>query len=189
MKQMEPTSLSPLSAWESFYVIIGSSAGALTGLQFVVMALAADSENIASESTTRAFATPTIVHFCAVLLISVLLSAPWRLLSSAGVALAVCGFAGIVYGIRVVRHARKQTEYVAVFEDWLWHTILPIVAYTTVAVAGALLHRQPVPSLFATGASAVLLLFIGIHNAWDAVTYIAIRRQAESEASKREKIR
>jgi hypothetical protein len=28
-----------LSAWESFYIIVGSSAGALTGLQFVVMAL------------------------------------------------------------------------------------------------------------------------------------------------------
>ena len=28
-------------AWESFYVIVGSSAGALTGLQFVVMTLIA----------------------------------------------------------------------------------------------------------------------------------------------------
>jgi hypothetical protein len=25
------------------------------------------------------------------------------------------------------------------------------------------------------GATAVLLLFVGIHNAWDAVTYIALK--------------
>lgn len=33
---------SPLKAWESFYVIVGSSAGAMTGLQFVVMTLIAE---------------------------------------------------------------------------------------------------------------------------------------------------
>ena len=33
-----------LAQWQNFYVIAGSSAGALTGLQFVVMALIADSE-------------------------------------------------------------------------------------------------------------------------------------------------
>jgi hypothetical protein len=29
-------------------------------------------------------------------------------------------------------------------------------------------------SLFIVGFSALMLLFIGIHNAWDAVTYITI---------------
>jgi hypothetical protein len=31
-----------LAEWESFYVIVGSSSAALTGLQFVVIALVAD---------------------------------------------------------------------------------------------------------------------------------------------------
>src|SRR5436190_24376937 len=38
-----------LSLWENFYVIVGSSAGALTGLQFVVMALIPDSPTQAGE--------------------------------------------------------------------------------------------------------------------------------------------
>src|SRR5207247_3359319 len=38
---MDQAVASPLQAWESFYVIVGSSAGALTGLQFVVMTLIA----------------------------------------------------------------------------------------------------------------------------------------------------
>jgi hypothetical protein len=30
--------------------------------------------------------------------------------------------------------------------------------------------------LFLIGGMTILLLFIGIHNAWDAVTYIAVER-------------
>jgi hypothetical protein len=33
-----------------------------------------------------------------------------------------------------------------------------------------------VPALFVIGATALLLLFIGIHNAWDTVTYVAVER-------------
>ena len=36
-----PPELPPLTEWETFYVIVGSSAAALTGLQFVVIALLA----------------------------------------------------------------------------------------------------------------------------------------------------
>ncbi len=35
-------SATALSPWESFYVIVGSSGGALIGLQFVVVTLIAD---------------------------------------------------------------------------------------------------------------------------------------------------
>src|SRR4051812_768692 len=42
-----------LAAWESFYVIVGSSAAALTGLQFVVIALIAET---ARRSSSHEFA-------------------------------------------------------------------------------------------------------------------------------------
>src|SRR5690349_9031512 len=74
----EGTSLSLLTRWENFYVIVGSSAGALTGLQFVVIALIAEAETSSSMLEVRAFGTPTVVHFCASLLISAILSAPWH---------------------------------------------------------------------------------------------------------------
>ncbi len=37
-----PSGLPELTPWANYYVIVGSSAGALTGLQFVVIALLAD---------------------------------------------------------------------------------------------------------------------------------------------------
>jgi hypothetical protein len=71
----------------------------------------------------------------------------------------------------VIRLMRMQTLYKPVFEDWLFHALLPLVAYVTLAGSAeeARLHAQD--ALFGVAGAAVLLLFIGIHNAWDAVTY------------------
>jgi hypothetical protein len=63
-----------------------------------------------------------------------------------------------------------------VLEDWLFHAVFPLLAYATLLVAGIALARGSLASLFIIGASALLLLFIGIHNAWDTVTYIAVER-------------
>ena len=171
---MEEVARSPLAAWETFYVIVGSSGAALTGLQFVVIALVAESRRRSTFKEIDAFGTPTIVHFCAVLLVSAILSAPWRGLLSVSIALAVCGVAGVLYGLIVFKRARRQSGYSPVFEDWLFHVVLPLFAYALWAVAGMLLRSYPRRVLFIVGASALLLLFVGIHNAWDTVTYIAV---------------
>jgi hypothetical protein len=71
LSMIEEAAHAPLAAWESFYVIVGSSGAALTGLQFVVMALIAESPLRSSSSREiDAFGTPVIVHFGAVLLIA-----------------------------------------------------------------------------------------------------------------------
>ena len=177
---MEPSVASPFAAWESFYVIIGSSAAALTGLQFVVVVLGAEARSIRGPELS-AFGTPTIVHFCVVLLISAILSVPWHAISSAGLVLGACGMAGIVYMLVVVRRARGQKAYTPVLEDWLWHCAFPLIAYVTLLVAAFLLRRDPPRCLLVIGATAVLLLFIGIHNAWDAVIYIATQQPRHPE--------
>src|SRR5256885_5720543 len=172
----------PFSAWENFYVIIGSSAAALTGLQFVVVVLGAEARSIGPE--VGAFGTPTVVHFCATLLISAILSVPWRAVSNAGLALGAVGVAGIVYMSVVIRRARGQSRYVPVLEDWLWHCAFPLVAYVTLLGAALVLWRDPPRSLLVIGAMALFLLFIGIHNAWDAVTYIATQQPQHEEGAR-----
>ena len=172
----------PFSQWESFYVIVGSSAAALTGLQFVVMALGAESRR-SSTATIDAFGTPTIVHFCAALMISASLSAPWRAIGGAALLLGVSGLAGVAYVAIVTRRARRQEGYRPVFEDWLWHAILPFVAYAALWAASVGLAFGHPGSLFAIAASALLLVFIGIHNAWDSVTYIATTQLGRGDKS------
>src|SRR5256885_6087757 len=65
--------MAELAEWESFYVIVGSAAGALIGLQFVVMTLLAENPPQRVAEAGAAFASPTIVHFSAALLLSALL--------------------------------------------------------------------------------------------------------------------
>ncbi len=163
-----------LSLWENFYVIVGSSAGALTGLQFVVMALIPDSPTQAGEHEINTFGTPTVVHFCIVLFISAVLSVPWATWSSIATVVWMSGTVGIVYTIIIIRRSRRTTLYTPVLEDWIWHSVLPLVAYVLmVGSAGSLLYFSTL-GLFGIAGSALLLLFIGIHNAWDSATYIAI---------------
>jgi uncharacterized membrane protein len=100
-------------------------------------------------------------------------------------ALGACGVAGVIYGLITLKRARQQTGYRPVFEDWLWHAALPILAYTVLVISAALLPGSPHRTLFAIGGVALLLLFIGIHNAWDAVTYITLGPGSQKPKHKR----
>lgn len=168
--------LAPLARWENFYVVVGGAAGALTGLQFVVIALISDIGQRSSNAEIDAFATPTIVHFVVALWLSALLSAPWNELSSAAIMVGLTGLAGLVYAIIVIRRAHRQTGYTPVFEDWLWHAALPVLAYGSLLIAGLTLLAYERRALFTIGGVALMLVFIGIHNAWDTVTWITVRR-------------
>jgi hypothetical protein len=170
----------PLHAWETFYVIVGSSAAALTGLQFVVIALGDRSRNPGSPETVAAFGTPTVIHFCSVLTLAAIVAVPGHTPGSLAFCLALAGALGVAYALATAIRARRQTGYEPVFEDWLWHAGLPIASYGTLFVTGICAYIHPVAALYFVAATSLLLLFIGIHNAWDAAVYISTRR-AEGE--------
>jgi len=176
--------MNALDGWANFYVIVGSSAGALIGLQFVVITLIADLPvRPGTEQAGSAFATPTIIHLGAVLLLAAALTAPWPGMIGVAIVWGILGAAGIVYVVVTARRMRAQSAYKPVFEDWLWHPLLPLLVYLTVIVASVLLHIRPTAPLFEIGACVLLLLFIGIHNSWDTVTYLAIDRRQEDPSS------
>jgi hypothetical protein len=161
--------MTALDGWGNLYVIVGSSAGALIGLQFVVMTM------IANRPMSRdydyagdAFTTPTVVHFGIVLLLSAVGSAPLDGIAVVAAIWGLVGLAGVAY---VARRMGSQTAYQAVFEDRLFHVLLPLAAYATLAASACVAYPYPRPALLLVGAAALLLLFIGIHNAWDTVTY------------------
>ena len=173
---MQEAQLAPLATWQTFYVLIGTASATLTGLMFIVVTLLAG-VRVRTPLPGEVFATfntPNVVHFGLVLLVAALLCAPWQALWMVGVLLGLCGLGGATYAVIVLRRVRRQTDYRPVMEDWLFHTVFPLVSYTALVVAAILLPGYPVPALFVIAAAAVLLLFIGIHNAWDNVTYIAI---------------
>ena len=177
--------MSELAKWDSFYVIVGSAAGALIGLQFVVMTLIAERPRIRAAEAGAAFATPTIVHFGSVLLLSALLRAPWQTITIAAALWGLMGFSGVAYAVIVARRMRKQAVYQPEFEDWVFHVLLPLAAYATLALSpfAAPSHTREV--LFGVGAAALLLLFIGIHNAWDGVAYHVFVNMGDANTERR----
>jgi|ERR1043166_76313 L-asparagine transporter-like permease len=160
-----------LTEWGSFYVIVGSSAGALIGLQFVVLTLISERTQIRAADASSAFATPSVVHFAVVLLVSAVLSAPWREVHGVSVFTGIVGVLGIIYTLIVARRMRTQKAYRPVFEDWLFHCILPLAAYALLAISVYLGTYNTRRALFFIGTGTLLFLFVGIHNAWDSVTY------------------
>ena len=173
--------MTTLNGWENFYVIVGSSAGALIGLQFVVLTLIAQIPLPGSDARVGdAFATPSVVHFAVVLSLSAILAAPWEGIRNVAILWGLVGHGGIVYSFIVARRMKRQKAYKPVLEDWLFHVVLPSIAYALLAGSAYGARSYTREALFFVGASALLLLFIGIHNAWDAVTYhVFVRRRGD----------
>jgi hypothetical protein len=172
-----------LREWESFYVIVGAAAGALIGLQFVVMTLIAERPPERVEEATAAFASPTIVHFSTVLLVAALLRIPSHAITTLAVLWGAVGVAGVVYVFVVARRARTQQAYKPDLEDWAFHIGLPFLAYAALIVTAVLAIAHVGEALLGVGAVVLLLLFTAIHNAWDAVAYTAlvVRRRDKLE--------
>lgn len=169
--------MTALAPWQNFYVIVGSSAGALIGLQFVVMSLIAGIPVTRSDAGAgRAFATPTVIHFGTVLMLAGILSAPWDAIGAPTILGGVVGLGGVVYVV-IISLRMRHTSYRPEFEDWLFHALLPFVAYVTLAASAYAAQSHVREALFGVGAAVLLLLFIGIHNAWDAVTYHIFERK------------
>lgn len=178
--------MSPFAAWENFYVIVGSSAGALTGLTFVVITLIPRRRPQNMEWGINAFTTPTIVHFGVTLFVAAALSAPWPTLGQPAIVMGACGLGGLGYGGIVMRRLLRQLNYRLVLEDWIWYILAPLTAYATLLVAAFVLPGAPTPALFAFAAAVLLLIFLGIRNAWDVVTYMAIDgiQQQDADSAK-----
>ena len=144
--------MTAIAGWENFYVIVGSSAGALIGLQFVVITLIAEIPIVRDvERASSAFATPTIVHFGSVLLLSAVISAPWHGMIAA-ILWGVLGLVGVIYVVIVARRMRVQTAYSPQFEDRLFHVLLPFAAYATLVGSAYAARSNIGGALFGVGA-------------------------------------
>src|SRR5262249_1430293 len=104
-----------------------------------------------------------------------------RELSYAGLVVGLVGLAGAVYALLTLRRLRRLEMYRPEREDWLWYALVPLVAYAVLAGAALLLPRSPTRALFGLGAVTLLLLLLGLRNAWDLVTFLAMLRVPDQD--------
>jgi hypothetical protein len=175
-----------LSEWQNFYMIVGSAAGALTGLQFVVMALMADMPAIDQEGKAVAvFSTPSVVNFGVVLLLAAVMVMPWHSLGPISIVWGVAGAIGILYTAVIGWRFNKQRAYAPVFEDYFYRVVLPVIGYSVLCASSFVARSHERAALFQVAAVALMLLFIGIHNAWDNATYLIFYKRGETKTPSR----
>ena len=170
-----------LSGWTNFYVIVGSSAGALTGLMFVVIALMPSSSRRGMFNAARVYATPSIVHLASVLVISAVLAMPGHTRTSVRASLVGIALVLLVYMAATMVRSWRQDVYSPDLEDRIWHFLLPAVAYAGLLVSGLRVASSPGVSLHLVAVSVLVLLVVAIHNAWDSAVWGALRRAEEPD--------
>ena len=171
-----------LAGWENFYVIVGSSAAGLTGITFVVIALVRDARRV-QPTGLRGFVTPTIVHFGGVLALAAFLSMPHPQLLTLSVGFGAGGAAGIIYGLFIAHYIGGiASEYVAVREDWIFNVIVPTLAYLALLGMAFLLWERAQLALYGVALISLILLFVGIRNAWDIAVWMALAKLPDSAA-------
>ena len=172
---MHETAASVLAPWATYYALTGSAAAALTGVMFVVITLVTGVERVRRQPDGIAtFSTPTVVHFTASLGVSALFAAPWHVLTYVAALSGLVGLYGIAYILRVMFRARRLNSYTPDLEDWAWHSAIPLAAYGAILAGAIMLLSIPQHGIYALAAGVIVLIFVGIHNAWDVVTFLAI---------------
>jgi hypothetical protein len=164
-----------LDGWDNFYVIVGSCAGGLTGLTFVVIALVRDAQRVTMTGLST-YVTPTIVHFGGVLALSAFMSMPHQHPGTLSAGLALGGLAGVSYSAFVAVRIPRQKGYTPVREDWIFNVVLPLLLYAGLAFAAFAIWRWPKTTLYGVALGSLTLLFIGIRNAWDIAVWMTTHK-------------
>jgi len=167
-----------LNDWQNFYILISTASATLIGLMFVATSLAVGLHRQYAEMDAgiSAFNTPTMFHFCAVLVISAALTAPWQQVQSVRVLLGVVSLVGFVYLTFVSKRMQNVPERPTPMHDWVWYLVLPLCAYIGLFITALALSLNPAIGLYFVGLALLLLLLISIRNAWDLVTFLVIER-------------
>lgn len=165
--------LRQLEAWRDFYVLVGTVAATLMGLFFVIVSLGP--QVVATETerrTTRALISPNVGFFTTAVIVSALMLIPAITPSVLGAILAIGSISALVYLISVQAFRQWRLNHLP-WTDLVWFVSLPFPGYLMLLISAAGIWTQAAFGLYSLAASVILLLVIGIHNAWDVVLWVA----------------
>ena len=158
--------------WETYYLMIGTSAAALIGVMFIVTTLTAE---IAIEQINRGVAiykNPIVFHLAVIVATSALVMVPEHLLVAIAAALAGLGLVGLGYAALTIRRMFERYEfYQATGWDKLYYGYLPAVLYLVMGAGALSVFSAPELAAEAVGLATLLLLLVSIRNAWDVATF------------------
>lgn len=167
-----------IAGWHDFQLLIGTAGATLMGLTFVAVSLAPEVIADRTSTVVRAFTTPIVAFFATVLIVALILLVPQLTPQIMGVPFAVIGISGFIYVLTTGVHSQWRTLELGI-DDWIWYLGLPLVAYGAMLAGGISLWFAPLRATYAVAAAMLLLLVVGIRNAWDVL--LAIARQSQKQ--------
>jgi hypothetical protein len=161
-----------LEKWHEFYLLIGTAGVTLTGLLFVVVSLGP--RVVANHRATgvRAFISPNAVYFATTFVVSAVLMVPDLSATVIGAFLCLGSVASLGYLAYTKAHQQWRHNKLPLL-DWIWFVGLPITSYVLLLLSGTGFLVQAAVSMHGVAAALILLLVIGIRNAWDLVIWIS----------------
>jgi len=172
---METDVRAMMASWHDFYELIGTASATLIGLMFVAASIAAGFLNEAHRAGMRVFFTPTIAHFTSALAICILITVPTLNLPRLGAALLACGIIGLAYAASVWWSMNRGLGQTVALDDQLWYALAPTICFILLAGSGVLLLFHHLAGIELVAGVLVLLLLLGIRNAWDIMIWVVLR--------------
>jgi hypothetical protein len=162
-----------LHDWDNFFTLAGEAGATLIGLLFVAITVGSAMSTSRGVYGTRAFLTPTLVHFAGVLFECLVVLAPWPSKWPLGIILGLGGLAGLAYQIRVILMQRKIDFASPDWLDWTLFAIAPALSSAILIAGAAGLIAEKSFAPYAVAGAVALLLFAGVYGAWDLTLWIA----------------
>lgn len=171
------TSCSMLQGWDNFFMMAGTAAATLIGLLFVAITLSPNLSAQEKTHGTRAFLTPTMVQFSAVLFQCLAVVVPWSFTWPVGIILGLCGLTGFIYHVAVILIQRRTAFASLDWIDFLLFSAVPVLGHVSLiaGAAGFIAGRSFAP--YAVAGAITLLLLTGIRGAWVLTLWIAGNRK------------
>jgi hypothetical protein len=167
-----------LVPWHEFYTLLGTASATMVGLLFVAATVGSGVFTSGRRAPLRVFLSASVVNFSLVLATCLIVLAPVRGWVSLGIMIVSSGMFGLVHSCLALRDTLHDGLFASIdLEDRVWYIILPVVGYVFVAASGVTLALRLDQGCAALALSTVMLMAVGIHNAWDITVWSMTRRR------------
>ena len=159
--------------WDSYYLMVGSSAGALIGLLFVVVTLTSGMGRDQAVRGQAVYMTPTVFHLGVVLALSCITAVPRLTPQATAWLIGVGGLAGLGYATFSTVMIRSPKTKAPHWSDVWYYGAAPATMHLGLIAAAIAIGCGVGGAIYALAALLIALLLIAIRNAWDLVTWLA----------------
>jgi len=174
------------SEWETYFLMVGSSAAALIGLLFVVITLAgeatttalADTKDPTPERGARTFVSPTVFHFTVIVVICAVALIPNFSPHAMAAVAAIAGVIGIVCAAIVLSRLLRGRVNVPHWTDPLYYGVFPMFVYLWIVLSCLFVWSGSETGSYGIAIGTLGLLLLGIRDAWDLATWLAFNRRS-----------